>query len=209
MKKLVGLIVGVFVFGVGMAYADIDTPLYTVPVQAEIVSPNVTVTPGNPLNFGQLLPDGPDGADVIVQIDVSGVGLSANPAGAQTAADNATAGASAGGNDKPAVLIGDSVRRTAGGFTLTSDLPASVTVVFADKLTLTSDVPEFGPKAKMEIANIGGTNSLSNHDGVMGTLISLSPGESQFFHIGGDLTVEKNQAVGVYSGELEVKIDFQ
>jgi hypothetical protein len=212
-KKTVILILAIFLFGFGTANAAIDNPQIFVPVEAEVVEPSVTVTlNANGLNFGQILPD--IAAARFAEIDVSGVGTTANPAGAQTAADGATVDDT---DDTMASLIADpsvvllsGTTRTAGGFTMVSDIAASVTVVFADTLTLTSDVvPAFGSPETMDVTEI---QASSNVTGLIGTPIALVGGAPQYVHIGGVLNIGAGQGGGTYtnaSGGLQVDIAFE
>ncbi len=210
-KKMLVWLVAISVFGFGMVYADVDTPQFFIPVQAEVVEANVTVTQNaEGLNFGQILPSLT--TDVYVQIDPSGVGTTDNPAGAQTAADTPATDDTSdamGGAAVPGVVL-DGTTRTAGGFTLLSDIAASVTVVFADTLTLTSDVvPAFGAPETMDVTEI---QANSNVTGLVGTPLVLVGGTPQYIHIGGILNVGTSQGGGTYTnaaGGLQVDIALQ
>lgn len=212
-KKMFVYLLAIFVFGFGMAYADVDTPQFFIPVEAEVVEASVTVTQNaEGLNFGQILPDLT--AVRFVEIDPSAIVPTADPAGAQTAADNAavddTADTMASLIADPSVVLLDGTTRTAGGFTLLSDIAASVTVVFADTLELTSDVvPAFGASETMDVTEI---QASSNVTGLVGTPLNLVGGTPQYIHIGGVLGVGIAQGGGTYTntaGGLQVDIALQ
>ncbi len=191
-------------FGLGMAYADVDTPQFFIPVEAEVVVANVTVTQNaDAFNFGQILPHLTKTAEIT--IDVNGVTPTANPAGAITAAENATATDPAD-NDAPiAGVLLDGTPRRAGGFMLTSDVDASVTITFPDTLTLTSDViPAFGNAATMTVSDI---RANSNNVGT-GVAFPMTAGTAYRFHIGGVLTVAPTQGGGNYTHAQGLRVDL-
>ncbi|MGM0604032.1 MAG: DUF4402 domain-containing protein [Bacillota bacterium] len=195
-KIMVIFMVAIFAAGFGKVYADVDTPEIIIPVSAEVVEPTVSVTEySEGLNFGQILPHLTD--ERFVKIDVRTVLPTDNVSDAQTAADGAEVYEDAAMenelSDPGEVLLGG-ITRTAGLFTLTTDIPASVTIEFADDLTLTSN------SQTMEVTDI---RDNSNPTGLSTNAIELDPGVPKNFHIGGVLNVSGGQSAGTYENTAD------
>lgn len=207
-RIFIGLI-AIFSLGIGTGHADVATPQLLVSVELNVVEASVAVTANaNGLNFGKILPHLSNPR--FVQINVNGVGSTDNPMGAQAAADGAAVDTL---NDTMVNLLGDPTEvllsgttRTAGGFILVSDIASSVSITFADTLTLTSDVvPTFGAAETMDITAIRANSNVAGN----GAALALTAGVANYIHIGGVLHVGAAQGRGTYTnaaGGLQVDI---
>lgn len=210
-KKTAIFLMAICVFLIGTAHAESLPKTITIPVQATIVKPDVTLEPNGPgLNFGQILPD--TEKDVTITINAKDVQL--EDRSLKSAIRKATVPGEGEGTTVDANHVFMNSYST-GSFILSSDLPAKVTINFDPSIDLKmagwSDT--FPPTITVDDihTNSSWNPSTQNSDG-----LEIAPNTEYYIHIGGRLVVKSDQPAGIYTvpekdevaGGLLVTVDY-